>query len=69
MLFPLLHCKRDLPQSPAVCLLGLNGTFARLSAMSASGRERSGGNDCLPARSRCRKGRQAGRLIVRPRGV
>ena len=37
MLFPLLHCKRDLPQSPAVCLLGLNGTFARLSAMSASG--------------------------------
>ena len=41
MLLPLLHCKRDLPQSPAVCLLGLNDCFARLSAMSASGRKRS----------------------------
>ena len=31
MLWPLLHCKRDLPQSPAVCLLGFNDRFARHS--------------------------------------
>ena len=49
MLWPLLHCKRDLPQSPAVCLLGLNDCFARLSAMSASGRKQSvNGNRLAP---------------------
>ena len=38
--FPgLIDVHTHLPQYPAVCLLGLNGTFARLSAMSASGRK------------------------------